>query len=104
MQKTKSLTNKSSQKKVMIILKDHDAVGTVYTKINTEASRKDALIDALRQVEEGKLYADKECRQQIEGPFIEVYQERRASKKEEDFIFLIDKETVFDHVVGIRIV
>jgi hypothetical protein len=91
-------------RKVVIILQDHDAKGKVYASVSGSLTRKDVLIEALKQVEEGTLYKDKTCTQPIRGPFIEVFDEHRTRNKEHDFVFLIDVKHARDHVVAVQIV
>lgn len=93
----------SAERKVVIMLQDHDAIGKVYAKLNSDLTAKEVLIEAMTRLESGIVYADKECKQLISGDFIEVQSERRARKGKEDFIFLIDRQDAHMHIIGAKI-
>lgn len=89
--------------KVMIVIQDHSAVGRVYAQITEKLPSKDILIQAMKQVEDGPIYADEKCKKMIEDEYIEIFQERRTHKKNEDFVFLIHRSFANEHIVSAKI-
>jgi hypothetical protein len=93
-----------SIKKVRIVLQDHEATGTVYTKISEQLPSKDILIEAMKKVEDGLIYADQECTDPIDDEYIEIIPSRRTSKKNEEFVFLIPRTYAYEYIVSVKII
>lgn len=100
----KSRSSTSAPRKVVVMLQDHSAVGKVYAKLNGDLAPQELLIEAMKRVESGNVYADKACRQLVADDFIEVQGERRTKRGDEDFVFLIDRQQAMSHIVGARII
>jgi hypothetical protein len=90
--------------KVMFILQDNHAVGRVYVLLKEPLSSKDMLIEAMKRLEQGRIYADVNCKKLIDDDYIEIYDERPISKKNEDFIFLIDRLYAHEYIVAAKII
>jgi hypothetical protein len=90
-------------KKVMVVLQDHGATGTVYAKISEPLPSKDILIEAMKKVEDGLIYADEECTDLIEDEYIEIFH-RRTTKKNEGFVFLIPRSFAYEYIVSVKII
>jgi hypothetical protein len=93
-----------SIKKVMIMLQDHGAVGNVYAKISEPLPSKDILIEAIKKLEKGLIYADEECTDLIDDEYIEIFHSRRTSKKNDGFVFLIPRSFAYDYIVSVKII
>lgn len=90
--------------KVVIMLEDHDATGKVYAEINGFLSSKDTLIEAIRKIEAGNIYADEACTQLVDDEYIEAYRKIPSGQKDDEFVFLIDRRFAENHIVGARLV
>jgi hypothetical protein len=93
-----------SIKKVMIVLQDHGATGIVYAKISEQLPSKDILIEAMKKVEDGLIYADEECTDLIDDEYIEIIHSRRTFKKNEGFVFLIPRSFAYEYIVSVKII
>jgi hypothetical protein len=93
----------TSLHKVVIILQDHDTIGKVYVKINGSLTAKDILIEAMTSLETGNIYSDIDCNQLIDYDFIEMYNRHPTKRKDENFIFLIQREFAQDYIVSAKI-
>jgi hypothetical protein len=94
-----------SNQKVAILLQDQDAIGRVYVEIQGELKSREVMVEALKRLEEGLIYADEDCTELIESEYIEVFRKKGSSRREEEeFIFLIDRAYVEDYVVSAKII
>jgi hypothetical protein len=93
-----------STKKVMIVLQDQGAAGTVYTQVSRSLSSQDILIEAMKKVESGFIYADEECNNLIDDEYIEILHRSRIQKKNEGFIFLIPRSLAYEYIVSVKII
>jgi arsenate reductase-like glutaredoxin family protein len=96
-------SHSKSIKKVMIVLQDHGATGTVYVKISEPLPSKDILIEAMSKVEDGLIYADEECTELIDDEYIEILH-RRTTKRNEGFVFLIPRSFAYEYIVSVKII
>lgn len=87
----------------MIVVQDHGATGTVYTKIDGQLPSKDILIEAMKEVEDGLIYADEKCTELIDDEYIEIFH-RRTTKKYEGFVFLIPRSFAYEYIVSLKII
>ncbi|NOU73101.1 hypothetical protein GC098_17030 [Paenibacillus sp. LMG 31458] len=100
----KKLRIKSNQK-VAILLQDHDATARVYVEIQGELKSREVMVEALKRLEDGLIYADENCTELIESEYIEVFPKKTPYRREEeDFIFLIDRAYAEDYVVSAKII
>ncbi|SDO68515.1 hypothetical protein SAMN04487897_11978 [Paenibacillus sp. yr247] len=91
--------------KVAIILQDQDATGRVYVEIQGELKSREVMVEALKRLEDGLIYADEDCTELIESEYIEVFRRKNSSRREEeDFIFLIERACAEDYVVSAKII
>jgi hypothetical protein len=92
------------KQKVAILLQDHDATAKVYVEIQGDLKSREAMVEAIKRLENGLIYADERCSILIESDYIEVYRRKSFSRKnEEDFIFLIDRAYAENYVVSAKI-
>lgn len=103
-EKVKKRSPLSTQRKVAILLRDRNAVAEVYAKLSGDLAPQEVLIEAIKRVESGSVYADKACTQLVSSDFIEVADECRTKKREDEFVFLIDRQQAPKHIVGARII
>lgn len=100
----KKLRIKSNQK-VAILLQDHDATTRVYVEIQGELNSREVMVEALKRLEDGLIYADENCTELIESEYIEVFPKKNPYRREEEeFIFLIDRAYAEDYVVSAKII
>ncbi|GFZ80769.1 hypothetical protein GCM10008018_27820 [Paenibacillus marchantiophytorum] len=93
-----------ANQKVAIILQDHDATGKVYVEIQGSLKSREVMVEALKRLEDGLIYADEDCTELIESEYIEVFRKRNVSRRdEEEFIFLIDRAYAEDYVVSAKL-
>lgn len=91
--------------KVAILLKDHDATARVYVEIQGDLKSREVMVEAIKRLESGLIYADEKCTMLIENDFIEVYPKKNVNRKDgEDFIFLIDRTFAENYVVSAKII
>jgi hypothetical protein len=98
----KKLPVRSSQI-VAILLQDHDAIGKVYVEIQGKLTSKERMVEALKRLQDGLIYADESCKELIDSEYIEIFRKRSSNRKEEDFIFLIDRSYAEDYIVSAKI-
>lgn len=76
-----------SNHKVAILLQDHDATARVYVEIQGELNSREVMVEALKRLEDGLIYADEDCTELIESEYIEVFRKKNPYRREEeDFI------------------
>lgn len=94
------------KQKVAILLQDHDAIGRVYVEIQGEELKsREVMVEALKRLEDGLIYADVNCTELIESEYIEVSRKKNPYRREEeDFIFLINRANAEDYIVSARII
>ncbi|MBD0382422.1 hypothetical protein [Paenibacillus sedimenti] len=97
-------SKKKASHKVLIMLKDHDALGRVYVELQGKLSSKELMVEALQRLQDGLIYADEECTELIDGEYIEISSKKGASRKEDDFVFLIDRTLAEDYIVAAKII
>ncbi|MDU0204995.1 hypothetical protein ACYEXS_10535 [Paenibacillus sp. MAH-36] len=91
--------------KVVILLQDQDATGRVYVRIEGGLKSREAMVEAIKRLDGGLIYADEDCTQLIDSEYIEVFRKRgSARREEEEFTFLIDREYAEDYVVSAKII
>jgi hypothetical protein len=98
----KKLPVRSSQI-VAILLQDHDAIGKVYVEIQGKLTSKERMVEALKRLQDGLIYADESCKELIDSEYIEIFRKRSSNRNEEDFIFLIDRSYAEDYIVSAKI-
>jgi hypothetical protein len=92
-----------SPKKVLIVLKDHGAVGRVYIKMDEPLPSNEVLFEAIKRLEEGTIYKDADCKLPNDDEYIEIYHARGTHKKNEDFVFLLPRSFASEHIVAMQI-
>ncbi|MEC0269619.1 hypothetical protein [Paenibacillus anseongense] len=91
--------------KVVILLQDQDATGRVYVRIEGGLKSREAMVEAIKRLDGGLIYADEDCTQLIDSEYIEVFRKRGSVRREEEeFTFLIDREYAEDYVVSAKII
>ena len=91
--------------KVAILLQDHDATAKVYVEIHGDLKSREVMVEAIKRLEDGLIYADERCTVLIESDYIEVYPRRNLHRRDgEDFIFLIDRAYAENYVVSAKII
>ncbi|NOV02902.1 hypothetical protein [Paenibacillus planticolens] len=98
-------TRAKAIQRVAILLQDHDATGRVYVEIEGGLKSREVMVEALKRLESGLIYADEHCTQLIDSEYIEVFRKKGSVRREEeDFTFLIEREYAEDYVVSAKII
>lgn len=90
--------------RVAILLQDQDATGRVYVEIEGGLKSREVMVEALKRLEDGLIYADENCKELIESEYIELRKRGISRREEEEFIFLIDRQHAEDYVVSAKII
>ncbi|MFC5450763.1 hypothetical protein [Paenibacillus aestuarii] len=97
-------SKKKTSQKVAIILQDHDASGKVYVELQGKLSSKEMMVEAIKRLQDGIIYANEGCTDPIDSEYIEVFSKKSTGRKGEDFIFLIDRSVAEDYIVSAKII
>lgn len=101
----KKKVNIKTNQKVAILLQDQDATARVYVEIQGELKSREVMVEALKRLEDGLIYADENCTELIESEYIEVFPKKAPYRREEeDFVFLIDRAYAEDYLVSAKII
>ncbi|MDD9271055.1 hypothetical protein ACFPES_28810 [Paenibacillus sp. GCM10023248] len=91
--------------RVAILLQDQDAIGRVYVELEGGLKSREVMVEALKRLEDGLIYADENCKEVINSEYIELSRKKGTGRRdEEEFIFLIDREYAEDYVVSAKII
>ncbi|MEW9701016.1 hypothetical protein [Paenibacillus sp. SI8] len=101
---TKKKVYVKSSQKVVILLQDQDAVGRVYVEIQGDLTSSERFAEAFKRLQEGLIYADESCTELIDSEYIEIYRKKSASRREDEFVFLIDRSLAEEYIVSAKIV
>lgn len=99
----KKSTAKSSPK-VVISLQDHEALGKVYVELEGKMTTKEMMIEAIKRLQDGLIYADEGCTELIDSEYIEITNKKGSNRSGEDFVFLIDRSLAEDYIVAAKII
>ncbi|RTE07844.1 hypothetical protein [Paenibacillus whitsoniae] len=94
---------KTKLNKVAIMLKSYDASAVVYVEIYGKLKKREVMVEALKRLEDGLIYTDEACTNLADNEFIEVYRKKNVARRDDDFIFLIDRAYAENYVVGAKI-
>ncbi|NEW08026.1 hypothetical protein GK047_18665 [Paenibacillus sp. SYP-B3998] len=100
----KNKVNIRSNQRVAILLQDQDAIGKVYAKIQGKLTSKELVVEAFKRLQDGLIYADESCTELIDDAYIEIFRKKSSNRKEEDFVFLIDRTFAEDYIVSAKII
>jgi|GEM_PF-3642370 len=95
---------KKTSQKVAIILQDHDALGKVYVEIQGKLSSKEMMVEAIKRLQDGLIYANAGCTELIDSEYIEAFRKKSSGRKDEEFTFLIDRSLAEDYIVSAKII